>query len=142
MVLLLWLAVTPATWGDDVQRLGGGPIRARMPDLSLFVRQGTGSPAASLPRGMVLRAERSRARAPVCAGDVCQPLVDVPGYRTTFRGSRTDAVLALLSESRLSALSRVARFVSASNVRLDYSPGAPDGYHGWGRVVVSLRWRN
>lgn len=143
LVLLLWLAGTTAAWADDAQRLGGRPFRARTPDLSLFTRQGTGSPAMSLPRGVALRAERARARGgPVCAGDVCQPQVDVPGLRTSFRASRTDAVLAVLSHTRLGPLSRTARFVAASNVRVDYSPGTPDGQRGWGRVVVSLRWRN
>jgi hypothetical protein len=89
------------------------------------------------PRG----AERGPRLPPVCAGDVCQPRVAVPGLEPSFRsGNRTDAVLAMLAGSPFHAVSKVARAVS--NVRLDYSPANNvAGDRGWGKVVVSLRWR-
>ena len=109
----------------------------------MYVPYGAGAPAAWLAGGMPAGELRPRRAAPVCAGEVCQPRVAVPGHDPTFRsGSRTDVVLALLSRSPLSPVSQVARYVAGSNVRVDFSSSlGQSGERGWGRLVVSMRWR-
>lgn len=137
---LSWLVGATSVRADGAP--AGARIARRPPDLSLFVRRGPAAPTGAVPWLTTPGgAERGPRRPPVCAGDVCQPRVAVPGLEPSFRsGSRTDAVLAMLAGSPFHAVSRVARTIS--NVRLDYSPANnAAGDRGWGKVVVSLRWR-
>jgi hypothetical protein len=141
LALLCLFTVTQALASDAPRREQAG-ARRRPPDLSVYVPHGAGAPAAWLVGGMPAGEVRRRRAAPVCAGEVCQPRVAVPGHDPAFRGGRTDVVLALLSRSPLRPVSQVARYVAGSNVRVDFSPGlGQSNERGWGRLVVSLRWR-
>lgn len=141
LVMLCLFTTWPAS-ADDAARRGAGVRRPRGPDLSVYVPRGAGSPAAWLAGGMPAGGARSRRGAPACAGEVCQPRVAVPGHDPQFRGGRTDVVLALLARSPLRPMSKVARYVASSNVRVDFSPSlGQSSERGWGRLVVSLRWR-
>lgn len=138
-VAVSWLLGAPPARADGPPVAPGVRLlRHGSPDLSLFMRRAPGVSAAWVtPPG----AGRGSRAPPVCVADVCQPRIAVPGIEQGARsGSRTDAALAMLAGSPLGAVSRVAR--ALSNVRLDYSPslGVP-GERGWGRVVLSLRWR-
>ncbi len=140
-MLLCLFTAWPAS-ADDAARRAGGVRRHRAADLSVFVPRGAGSPAAWLAGGMRAGVERSRRGAPACLGEVCQPRVAVPGHDPQFRGGRTDVVLALLSRSPLRPMSKLARHVASSNVRVDFSPNlGQSSERGWGRLVVTLRWR-
>ena len=94
-------------------------------------------------------ARREEAGAPACSGDVCQPIVTVPGFEPRYspRGRRTELTLKLLEKARLEPLATAAFWFAASGLRLDYtppqlSPGSyPPGYAGWGRASVEVRWR-
>lgn len=141
LALLCLFTMRPAS-ADDAMRREAGVRRHRGSDLSVYVPRGAGTPAAWLASGMPARLGRDRRGAPVCAGEVCQPRVAVPGHDPKFRGGRTDVVLALLSRSPLRPVSKVARYVADSNVRVDFSPSlGQTSERGWGRLVVSLRWR-
>lgn len=140
MLALIWLLGVTSARADGAPtptEVGARPAR-RAPDLSLFVRRAPGASSPWLTPPAV--PERGRRGAPVCAGDVCQPRVAIPGIEPGFRGSRTDAVLAMLAGSPFNPVSKAAR--TLSNVRIDYSPAtSSSGERGWGRVVLSLRWR-
>lgn len=150
LALLCMLTARVALAGDGPRRVAGAGLhRARTPDLSVFVPYGAGAAAAWLEGGMrsgpdggLRRARRASGAAPACAAEVCQPRVAVPGHEPRFRGGRTDVILALLSRSPLRPVSGLARRLADSNVRVDFSPnlgGSSD--RGWGRLVVTLRWR-
>lgn len=150
LALLCLFTARPAQAGDAARRgPGAGLHRPRTPDLSVFVPHGAGAGAAAawLAGGVAaggVPSDRGRGRraAPACAGDVCQPRVAVPGHEPRFRGGRTDVFLALLSRSPLRPVSAIARQVADSNLRVDFSPSfGQSSERGWGRVVVSLRWR-
>lgn len=138
---LSWLSGISAARADGPPADPGRLLRHRSPELSLFVRRAPApeGPAPWLtPPGGSARASRAP---PVCVADVCQPRISIPGIEPSFRsGSRTDAALAMLAGSPLGVVSRAAR--ALSNVRLDYSPTVGvAGERGWGKVVLSLRWR-
>lgn len=83
---------------------------------------------------------------PPCAGDVCQPRVEVPGYQPGFRSvHRTELVLALLDRAHIEPLATLTWALVATGLRLDYTPPAldsdPGGHGGWGTVFVRLRLR-
>lgn len=112
--------------------------------LALAGRVGGGAEVA-LPA----KAPREEARAPACSGEICQPVVAVPGFepRYSIRGKRTELVLKTLEKVPAGPLTDLMYLFSASGLRLDYtppqlSPGSyPPGYSGWGRASVWLRWR-
>lgn len=140
LVLLCLFTAWPASAADAARRAGGA--RRHPADLSVYVPRGAGTAAAWLAGGMRAGVERSRRGAPACAGEVCQPRVAVPGHDPKFRGGRTDVVLALLSRSPLSPMSKMARYMASSNVRVDFSPNlGQSSERGWGRLLVTLRWR-
>lgn len=148
LVLLCMLTARVALAGDAPRRTAGfGFHRQRTPDLSVFVPYGAGAAAAWLEGGMPAvydgpRRTRRASGAPACAAEVCQPRVAVPGHEPRFRGGRTDVVLALLSSTPLRPVSALARRMADSNVRVDFSPNlGGSGDRGWGRLVVTLRWR-
>ncbi|HSN93205.1 MAG TPA: hypothetical protein VLS93_18390 [Anaeromyxobacteraceae bacterium] len=92
---------------------------------------------------------RGDERAPACSGEVCQPIVAVPGFEPRFsiRGKRTELTLRALEKARLEPFATVAFWLAAAGLRLDYTPpqlapgSYPVGYSGWGRVSIWLRWR-
>lgn len=140
VLALSWLLVVTSARADDARAGASARIARRAPELSLFARRMPSPPAAGGPWLSGARdAGRGPRRPPICAGDVCQPRVAVPGLEPSFRGGRTDAVLAMLAGVPFPAVSKVARTIS--NVRVDYSPAGAAGERGWGKLVVSLRWR-
>ena len=149
LVLLCMLTARAALAGDAARRAAGVGLHGqRTPDLSVFVPYGAGAAAAWLEAGMPAvsdggpRRARRASSAPACAAEVCQPRVAIPGHEPTFRGGRTDVILALLSRSPLSSVSALARRMVDSNVRVDFSPNlGQSSDRGWGRLVVTLRWR-
>jgi hypothetical protein len=122
-----------------------GVVGARQaPELRLLALGG--SPGPSLLAG---EARRGDAGGPACSGEVCQPVVAVPGYepRYSIRGKRTELTLRVLEKARLEPFATAAFWLAASGLRLDYtppqlSPGSyPPGYSGWGRASIWLRFR-
>jgi hypothetical protein len=77
---------------------------------------------------------------PLCALDVCQPVVDVPGFepRWDLRGRRTELFLSLLDRMDLGTISSAARWIAATGVTVDYR--LPDREQVI-QVNVYMRWR-
>jgi hypothetical protein len=71
---------------------------------------------------------------PLCALDVCQPVVYVSDFapRWDTRGRRTEVLLALLDRMDLGALSSAARWIVAT--------GIPERAQAV-QVNVTMRWR-
>lgn len=85
-------------------------------------------------------------QAPACPAEVCLVRsAAMPEATGHLRVSRTDLVLGLLSRSRIPALANVATYIASANVRVDFRPGepsgAPPGSSGWGKVMVTFRWK-
>jgi hypothetical protein len=88
----------------------------------------------------------SGGRPPACSGDVCQPVVSVPGFEPRYGPAhRSEAFVALLTRARIEPLATVAWALVATGLRVDYTPVAFDGPnaggHGWGSVFLRLRLR-
>jgi hypothetical protein len=87
--------------------------------------------------------------APVCSGDVCQPIVAVPGFEPSYsiRGKRTELTLKLLQRFPVEPFATVIWALATAGVRLDWTPPqlAPDhyppGYSGLGSFEIELRWK-
>ncbi len=113
----------------------------RAADLS--VRAYEGAPAA--PRGPLALdgGPRSGQAPPPCAGDVCQPAVEVPGVELRpSRPSRNELVLGYLSRAHVEPFATVLRAIVESGLNLDYTPPMFDGgIRGWGSVMLRLKWR-
>ena len=126
--------------------LSGLPGPGDAPELRLAV---LGRDAGGATLAVAAGATREDAGAPACSGEVCQPVVAVPGFEPHYsiRGKRTELTLKVLEKARLEPFATVAFWVAASGVRLDWtppqlSPGSyPPGYAGWGRASIWLRWR-
>lgn len=86
---------------------------------------------------------------PACSGDVCQPIVAVPGFepKLSIRGKRTELVVKLLGRARVEPLATVMWALAATGLRVDFTPASFDsgslssGRGGWGHLQVLLRWR-
>jgi len=85
---------------------------------------------------------------PVCLGDVCQPLVSVPGYEPRYSksGHRTELFLSALDRVNLEPWSSIAWYIASSGIQLDFTPGnvdgpSPNGRTGWGHFAINFRWR-
>ncbi len=83
---------------------------------------------------------RTSPERPLCALDVCQPVVNVPGFepRWDVRGRRTELFLSLLDRMDLGAISSTARWIAATGVTVDYR--LPDREQAI-QVDVYMRWR-
>lgn len=82
------------------------------------------------------------ATAAPCFADVCEGAVSVPGFEGRgYRPRRSELFLKLLARAPFPRVAAVASYLAESNVQLDYRPGGTGRERGWGRVVVSLRWR-
>jgi len=113
------------------------------PDLALHL--GVPYPDGSLLELDVPRARRE-GRPPPCLGDVCQPVVSVPGYEPRYgRPHRSELFVALLTRAHIEPIATIAWALVATGVRFDYTPvvfdGPNSGGHGWGSVWLRLRLR-
>lgn len=144
---LLALAVLatslPARAGDEGRR-------PAMPRLGLASARGAlvaqaPAPAASRQPSREEPEVELRRQGPVCLPEVCQlQASSLPGSGPLYRASRTDLVLGILSRAPIPALSTVAGYIANANLRVDFRPGEPGGApgaHGWGKVMVTLRWK-
>jgi hypothetical protein len=88
--------------------------------------------------------DRPGASGPACLGDVCQPVVSVPGFEPRWRKSRNELALGLLERADIQPISALAARIARSGIQLDFAPAALDpsgARHGWGRLVVGYRWQ-
>jgi hypothetical protein len=120
---------------------------ARPPDLAVHAADaGTFDAPPPAVRGGSLRVA-AVGGIPVCLVDVCQPVVQLPGYAPAYssRSAREEAFVALLTRSRVAPLETVGWALAASGLRFEYAPAAFDaasaGAHGWGKVGVRVRLR-
>lgn len=122
-------------------RLRGRGARAR-PAGGLDLRLSAPPLAATAATRLRLAPARpaDAAAPPPCLAEVC-PAVTLPGHENAYRGRRSDVVLGLLARSPFPRVAAMASALADSTVQLDYRPGGSGRERGWGRVVVSLRWR-
>lgn len=128
---------------EPIGALSMGTLRA--PDLALRLAdlEGAGaSPAFGAPR------RRSSAGGPICSGDVCQPVVSVPGFEPGYSGRdrRSEAFVALLTKAHVEPIATMAWALLSTGLRFDYSPAAFDSTtnvraRGWGSLTLRLRLR-
>ncbi len=119
----------------------------RLPDLALHL--GGPRPEGAGTTGVALEGARRSAGSvggPVCSGDVCQPIVSVPGFEPSYgRAHRSEAFVALLTRAHVEPLATMAWALVSTGLRFDWSPVAMDGPnaggHGWGSVTLRLRLR-
>lgn len=83
---------------------------------------------------------------PPCLGDVCQPIVSVPGFEPRYgRAHRSELFVLALQRAQVEPLATVAWALVATGLRFDWSPPVFDGAnvnaHGWGSVMLRLRVR-
>ncbi len=127
---------------EPLVELSLGALRPS-PDLALHLRD----PGRGAATGLGLDpTARSRAGGPICSGDVCQPVVSVPGFEQDagWRGRRTELFVSLLTRAHVEPIASMAWALLATGLRLDWSPPIFDGNagaRGWGSVVVGLRLR-
>ncbi|GAO02926.1 hypothetical protein [Anaeromyxobacter sp. PSR-1] len=143
LALSLLAASLPARAGDDgrraaMPRLGLGSAR------SALVAQAP-PPAASRQPSLEEPEGELRRQAPVCPPEVCQyQASSMPDSGPLYKASRTDLVLGILSRAPIPAISTVAGYIANANLRVDFRPGEPGGTpgaRGWGKVMVTLRWK-
>ncbi len=126
---------------EPIAALSRGMLRA--PDLALHLAdRGPGSETPlSLDGG-----PRRRMGGPICSGDVCQPIVSVPGFEPGYAGRdrRSEMFVALLTRAHVEPVATVAWALLATGLRFDYSPPIFDGNaraRGWGSFMLRLRLR-
>ncbi len=83
---------------------------------------------------------------PVCSGDLCQPVVSVPGHEPTYgRAHRSELFVALLDRAHIEPLATIAWALVSTGLRLEYDPpafdGEPAGRAHWGSVFVRMKVR-
>jgi hypothetical protein len=81
-----------------------------------------------------------------CVGEVCAPRVTIPGREPPpLRPSRIDLAATYLARTDLTFLSKVARGLLTTGLRLEYTPPAFTGPSSaptaWGPVFVRVRFR-
>jgi hypothetical protein len=115
----------------------------RSPDLALHLPGGESfEEALATPVGP----RRDRSRPPPCLGEVCQPRVSVPGFEPGYgRAHRSELFVLALTRAHVEPLATIAWALTATGLRLDWTPVAFDGPnaggHGWGSVFLRLRLR-
>ena len=120
---------------------GEGLVPARPPALSAMTLSEPWTPTPAGRSGFT--------SPPACSGDVCQPIVAVPGFepRLSIRGKRTELVVKLLGRARVEPLATVMWALAATGLRVDFTPASfepgslSSGHGGWGHLQVLLRWR-
>jgi hypothetical protein len=123
--------------------LRGRPALPRPVDLALHAAD---APAVGAELALDARPVGARGAAPTCSGDVCAPVVAVPGFEPSYgRAHRSEAFVALLTKAHVEPIATMAWALVATGLRLDWSPPSFDGPnaggHGWGSVFVRLRLR-
>lgn len=114
----------------------------RAPDLTLHL-----GAAALHDAGLAAMGGRAPdSTPPPCLGDVCQPVVSVPGFEPRYgRAHRSELFVLALERARVEPLATVAWALVATGLRFDWSPPVFDGQnveaHGWGSVMLRLRVR-
>ena len=95
---------------------------------------------ASLLMVDAVSTSRTSSGTPLCVLEVCQPVVNVPGFepRWDVRGRRTELFLSLLDRMDLGVVSSTARWIAATGVTVDYR--LPDREQAI-QVNVFMRWR-
>jgi hypothetical protein len=88
----------------------------------------------------------ARPAPPPCTGDVCQPVVSVPGFEPRYgRVHRSELFVAALERAHVEPLASLAWAFVSTGLRLDWTPRALDGPNvdarGWGSVMLRLRVR-
>lgn len=143
LALSLLATSLPARAGDDARR----PALPRLgltSTRSALVAQAS-APAASRRPSLEEPEVQLRLQGPACLPEVCQlQASSMPESGPLYQVSRTDLVLGILSRAPIPALSTVAGYIANANVRVDFRPGEPGGTpgaHGWGKVMVTLRWK-
>ncbi len=122
-----------------------GPVRRfPRPDLALHLVDAAPREGAGLALDGTFR--RGGTAGPVCSGDVCAPVVSVPGYEPSYGPAhRSEAFVALLTRAHVEPIATLAWALVATGLRFDYAPpifdGPNSGVHGWGSVMVRLRLR-
>jgi hypothetical protein len=123
----------------------GAVLRA---DLGLAPAEAERAWVSPLSPGPLDDGRAPRLAPPSCSGDLCQPRVSVPGMEPRFdaRGKRTELVLLALDRAHVEPLASLAWALTATGLRLDYTPpqfagGLATGHAGWGRMALLLRWR-
>ncbi|ACL65239.1 conserved hypothetical protein [Anaeromyxobacter dehalogenans 2CP-1] len=144
LALALLASSLPALAGDDGRR-SALPRLGLASSRSALVAQAP-APAASRQSSLVEEPEGElRRQGPVCPPEVCQLQASaMPDSGPLYRASRTDLVLGILSRAPIPALSTVAGYIANANLRVDFRPGEPGGTpgaRGWGKVMVTLRWK-
>ncbi len=124
-----------------IAELSRGSLRA--PDLALHLVERGPRPEATLSLD---GAAQRRAGGPICSGDVCQPIVSVPGFDPGYAGRdrRSEMFVALLTRAHVEPVATMAWALLATGLRFDYSPPIFDGNaraHGWGSFMLRLRLR-
>ena len=109
--------------------LGPGELAPRVPSALLVAREAP-SPAPWLPPSQA--PDRS---GPVCFIDQCAPVVEIPGMERMIpvRGRKTALFLSMLDRLGIEPVTRAARWMADTGVRLDLQPS--------GEVQVYLRLR-
>lgn len=145
------LALTALALAAPTARPIAGPVAGlalgahRAPDLALhLVDPGGGGDSALALEGT---RRDGGAGAPVCSGDVCQPVVWVPGYEPSYdsRARRDELFLAFVTRAHLEPIATIAWALAATGLHFEYNPvnlDAPSsGGRGWGSALVRLRFR-
>jgi hypothetical protein len=119
-----------------------GPLRA--PDLAvrLVAVASHDSGVVSAGAAPVVSADAP----PPCKGDVCQPVVSVPGFEPRYeRVHRSELFVAALDRAHVEPFASLAWGFVRTGLRVDWSPSAADasnaGAGGWGSVMLRLRVR-
>jgi hypothetical protein len=145
--VLPWVLLTTALFvgtpsAEPIAGLSLATLRG--PDLALHLRAARASAAeAPLPFD---GAPQRKTGGPACSGDVCQPVVSVPGFEPRYgRVHRSEAFVAILTRAHVEPIATLAWALVATGLRFDYTPVAFDGPnsggHGWGSVFLRLRVR-
>jgi hypothetical protein len=133
----LTIGAPPATGVAELSRTALRP----QGDLAFRLRAGAGAEGP-----LAVPAEPRGREAPPCLGDVCQPRVAVPGFEPRYgRARRSELLVLALTRARVEPLASIAWALTATGLRLDWTPAALDGPsaggHGWGSVFLRLRLR-
>jgi hypothetical protein len=81
-----------------------------------------------------------------CVGEICAPRVTIPGREPPLiRPSRVDLAATYLARMDMNFLSKVARGLLTTGLRVEYTPpaftGASSAPTAWGTVFVRVRFR-
>jgi hypothetical protein len=140
-IAALAIAVALGTAGESGARSLVGPLRS--PDLAVrLVAVASHDSGVASPVAPAVSADAP----PPCKGDVCQPVVSVPGFEPRYeRVHRSELFVAALDRAHVEPFASLAWGFVRTGLRVDWSPSAADssnaGAGGWGSVMLRLRLR-